>query len=59
MCHREDRSLTLHVVEAEDMPAASLNGPCGSPQEILQRIGQFFRFDNEGKMYFKVKQDES
>jgi len=41
------------------MPAASLNGPCGSPQEILQRIGQFFRFDNEGKMYFKVKQDES
>jgi hypothetical protein len=55
ICHREDRSLTLHVVEAEEMPAASLNGPCDSPEGILKRIGQYFNFDEFGKMYFKVE----
>jgi hypothetical protein len=54
-CRKEDRSLTLHVVEAEEMPAASLNGPCASPEEILKRMGQFFDFDESGTMYFKVK----
>jgi hypothetical protein len=53
-CHREDRSLTLHVVEADDMPENSLNGPCETPEYILRRMGEFFGFDEAGRMYFKV-----
>ncbi len=56
-CHKGERSLTLRVVEAEDMPPESLNGPCAMPEEILKRIGEFFDFDEKtGKMYFKVDQ---
>ena len=56
-CHEENRSLTLRVVQADDMPERSLNGPCATPQEILTRMGQFFGFNEAtGKMYFKVEQ---
>ena len=58
-CHRSDRSLTLRVVERDSPPKNSLDGPCAVPQEILQRMSEFFAFDeNTGKMYFKVS-DES
>lgn len=58
-CRKEDRSLTLRAVEAEDIPANTLNGPCAGPEEILKRMGQFFGFDETtGRLYFKVHPNE-
>jgi hypothetical protein len=57
-CRRENRSLTLRVVEADDMPVNSLNGPCEMPHQILAIIGQYFGFDEDGKMYFRVDANE-
>jgi hypothetical protein len=58
ICRREDRSLTLRVVEADDIPENSLNGPCENSAIILRRIGEYFEFAEDGKMYFRVVLDE-
>lgn len=57
-CHRADRHLTLQVVKTEDKPPFALDGPCSAPQEILKRMGDFFDFDENGKMFFKQIAEE-
>jgi hypothetical protein len=58
-CKRPDRKLTLHVVEAEDRPECSLNGPCASSSEVLGRMFEYFGVDAEsGIIYFRVKPNE-
>lgn len=53
-CRREKRSLTLRMVQAEERPANSLNGPCLTPQEMMDRIGEFFVLDEAtGKINFR------
>jgi hypothetical protein len=54
-CRREDRVLTLRVVEADETPSNSLNGPSATPEEITQRMGKLFAVDEDGKIYFTVK----
>jgi len=55
-CKRIDRRLTLRKVESDEMPLNSLNGPCLDAQEILERIGEFFAFDERtGLMYFRLE----
>ncbi len=58
-CRRVDRRLTLRVIKADEMPEAALNGPCATSEELLQRIGQYFNFDQvTGIMHFKVNLHE-
>ncbi|CAG0933602.1 hypothetical protein TFLX_03126 [Thermoflexales bacterium] len=53
-CVQTDRQLTLRAVQAEDPPQNSINGPCEAPQDLLNRMVQFFDFDQQtGIMYFK------
>ncbi len=55
-CQRAERRMTLRVIEADEMPEATLNGPCATSEELLKIIGQYFDFDREtGFMYFKVE----
>jgi hypothetical protein len=54
-CVKHDRQLALRAVQADALPKNSLNGPCATPADLLERLVKFFDFDADtGKMYFKV-----
>jgi hypothetical protein len=53
-CVKPGRQLTLRAVHAEMPPERSINGPCETPQDLLNHMAKFFDFDpSTGVMLFK------
>jgi hypothetical protein len=55
----QPRELVIRIVESNEAtrPEHSLNGPCVTAQEILERMTDFFEYDAEGFVHLKVAQD--
>ena len=59
-CVSSDRHLTIRAVQATEPPPNAINGPCDTPQDLLDRMVRFFAFDPEtGIMYFKATRSEA
>lgn len=54
-CAKPDRQLMVRAVQADERPPRALNGPCKTPQDLLDHLVRFFAFDEAGLMYFRAE----